>query len=153
MRSLATLIGATALALSVSACAAGGVKSALCTPVALQTVAIPELIYPVPGYSKVPNNAPTMVIALTGSPQLMQTITITPNGGGAVSLGPAGAAPKTMPKPYVTDPINGGTFYGVTMPMLQARTYYAVAYRYTSTAGLCGQSSTTSVTMGNFTTL
>lgn len=153
MRSLATLIGATALALSVTACGGGAFKNALCTNVGLQTGAIPEQIYPVPGYSKVPNDAPAMVVALTGAPQLMQTITLTPNGGGAISLGPPGAAPKAMPKPYVTNPINGGTFYGVTMPKLQAHTYYAVAYRYTSSVGLCGVSTTSSATMGNFTTL
>jgi hypothetical protein len=152
MRSLATLVGASALALSLSACG-GGLSHALCTTIGLRDVGVPELIYPVPGYGKVPDNAPAMVVALTGAPQLMQTITITPNGGGAISLGPPGAAPKVMPTPYVTNPINGGTLYGVTMPKLQAKTYYAVNYRYANTVGLCGTSSTSNVSMGNFTTL
>lgn len=148
MRSLATLLGASALVLSFAACGGGTLTNALCTTVPLSNVQLPQLVYPVPGYKKVPDDAPAMVVAYAGAPQLMQTVTID-----STSLGPAGAAPKVMPTPYVTNPITGGAFYGITLPKLNAHTHYAVAYRYTSSVGLCGQSGTTSAPMGEFTTL
>ena len=57
-----------------------------------------------------------------------------------------------MPKPYVHNPPNGGTLYGVTLPALLAHTKYSVNYTYTSSAGLCGQSTQSSVPMGIFIT-
>jgi hypothetical protein len=151
MRSLATLVGATALASLLSACG-GSISNALCAPVPLTNVAVPQMVYPVPGYSQVPDNAPAMVVAYTASPDLAQTITIKPAGGSVISLGPFGAAPKILPSPYVHHPSNGGTLYGVTMPQLQKNTTYSVGYKYATTAGLCGTSTTSTVSMGTFKT-
>jgi hypothetical protein len=155
MRSLATLVGASALASILTACSGGslGIGNALCTTVPLANVSIPEMVFPVPQYSKVPDNAMAMVVAYTADPTLAQTITIKPSNGSPIALGPFGAAPKQLPIPYVHHPSNGGTLYGVTLPKLQAHTTYSVGYRYAATAGLCGQSTTNTVPMGNFTTL
>jgi hypothetical protein len=150
MRSLRTLIVA-AFTIALAACS--GNNSPLCTTVPLQNIATPQLVYPVPGYKKVPDSAPAMVVAYTASPLLAQTITIKPDNQGAVSLGAFGAAPKPLPTPYVQHPTNGGTLYGVTMPKLEAHTHYTVAYKYVSSAGLCGQSTESSIPMGDFTTL
>jgi hypothetical protein len=149
MRSQSILAAAASL---LSLCACSGNSSPLCTTVPIQNVATPQMVYPVSGYGKVPDDATSMVVAYTAAPELAQTLTITPGGGAAIALGPLGAAPKTIPQPYVVHPSNGGTLYGVSLPKLQAHTHYSVAYRYTSSAGLCGQSTEASIPIGDFTT-
>jgi hypothetical protein len=149
MRSLSTLAVA---ALTAALVGCSGNNSPLCTTVPIQNVSTPQLVYPVSGYAKVPDSAPSMVVAYTAAPELAQTITITPAGGSAIALGPFGAAPKVMPQPFVEHPSNGGTLYGVSLPKLKAHTRYTVAYRYTSSAGLCGQSTEASIPMGTFAT-
>ncbi len=149
MRFLSTLAVA-ALAAALTGCS--GNNSPLCTTVPIQNVATPQMVYPVSGYNSVPDAAISMVVAYTAAPELAQTITITPRGGSPIALGPLGAAPKEIPQPFVANPPNGGTLYGVSFPKLKAHMRYAVAYRYTSSAGLCGQSSEASIPMGSFST-
>jgi hypothetical protein len=149
MRSFRTFAVAVST-LAIAGCS--GNNSPLCTTVPIQNVTTPQMVYPVPSFASVPAGAPAMVVAYTASPELAQTITITPSGGSPIALGPMGAAPKVMPSPYVHNPSGGGTFYGVTLPALKPHTHYTVAYRYTSSAGLCGQSTTASIPMGGFST-
>ena len=145
----AALVGAATLAASLAACSAN--NSPICTTVPLSNVAIPQLIYPVSGYDHVPVASPAMVVAYPASPDLAQTITLT-TGGTTLALGPMGAAPKVIPTPHAKVLPGQGALYGVTMPALKPKTHYGVAYRYATTAGLCGQSTTASVSMGGFTT-
>ncbi len=149
MRSYSSF-AAAALTLALAGCS--GNNSPLCTTVPVQNVTTPQMVYPVPDYASVPVNAGAMVVSYTAAPELAQQITIAPRGGAPIALGPMGAAPKVMPQPYVHNPAGGGTFYGVTLPKLQAHTHYTVAYRYTSSAGLCGQSTESSIPMGAFST-
>jgi hypothetical protein len=146
----AAFVGAATLAASLAACSAN--NNPICTTVPLKNVAIPQLIYPVSGYDHVPVSAPAMVVAYPADPALAQTITLTPPHSAPIALGPLGAAPKVIPTPHAQVLPGQGALYGVTMPALKAKTHYGVAYRYATTAGLCGQSTTASVSMGGFTT-
>ncbi len=151
MRLLAS-VAVAGLVVALAGCS-GGTSSPVCTTVPIPNTVIPEQVYPVPGYAKVPDDAPAMVVAYDAAPELAETITIKADGGSPVSLGAFGAAPKPMPTPFVQHPQNNGAFYGVTMPKLQAHTHYTVAYRFATQAGLCNQTNYTSQYMGSFTTL
>ena len=151
-RSVVAYLGASAIAVALSSCSVNA-ASDLCAPVGIKSIQVPQLIYPVPGYAQMPDNQPFIVVAYPGSPALAQTITITPSHGVAVSLGPMGAAPSSIPKPRAKVLPGQGVEYGVTLPLLAKHTVYTVNYRYASSANLCGQSNTTNILMGTFTTL
>ena len=146
------LVVMSALGTALASCSVNA-SSLFCNPVPLKTVSIPQLIYPVPGYAKVPDTATFIVVAYPAAPQLAQTITLTPHNGAAVSLGPLGAAPKQIPTPHAKVLPGQGAEYGVSLPQLQRKMAYTVAYRYATTANACGQSTTTSQLMGSFATL
>jgi len=150
--SLASLLGGSAVIVALASCSVNP-AAAVCNPVQLKSVAVPQLIYPVPGYTKVPDNAAFIVVAYPDAPSLAQTITIAPKAGSAESLGPLGAAPPQIPTPHAKVLAGQGAEYGVTLPKLTKQTTYTVSYRYANTANLCGQSTTTNTYMGSFTTL
>jgi hypothetical protein len=150
--SLASLLGGSAVIVALASCSVNP-AAAVCNSVPLKSVAIPQLIYPVPGYAKVPDNAAFIVVAYPDAPSLAQTITLSAKAGASQSLGPMGAAPPQIPTPHAKVLAGQGTEYGVTLPKLSAKTTYTVAYRYANSANLCGQSTTASTTMGSFTTL
>jgi hypothetical protein len=149
--SLISLICASALAATLASCSVNP-ASAFCGPLPIKNAAVPQLIYPVPGYAKVPATQPFIVVAYPAAPELAQTITITSAHGGTVALGPLGAAPKTIPTPHAKVLPGQGAEYGVTLPALTADTTYTVNYRFANTANACGQSTTTNDLMGTFTT-
>jgi hypothetical protein len=146
--SLVKLTGAAALVAALTSCSVS--PSSFCYGVPVQNGAIPQLIYPVPGYNKVPDNATFIVVAYPGDASLAQTITLSQKGGSTVALGPLGAAPKDIPKPHAQTLPGQGALFGVTLPALAPHTVYSVNYRYVNTATLCGQTTTTSVLMGVF---
>ena len=148
----AALFALSALAAALASCSVNA-SNLLCNPVPLKSVAIPQLIYPVPGYAKVPDNTTFIVVAYPAAPSLAQTITLTPHNGAAISLGPLGAAPKVIPTPHAKVLPGQGAEYGVSLPQLQPKMSYTVAYRYAVTANACGQSTTTTQLMGTFATL
>jgi len=144
-------IGAAVLATTLASCSVNP-SNIFCTPVGLKSVPIPQLIYPVPGYAHVPDNATFIVVAYPAAPQLAQTITLTPHTGATLSLGPLGAAPKEIPTPRAKVLPGQGPEYGVTLPQLRPKMSYTVAYRYAVTANACGQSTTVTQFMGSFAT-
>jgi hypothetical protein len=131
----------------------GVVNNAVCNTVPLKNTAIPVQVYPIPGYTTVPDNAAAMVVAYTGQSSLAGTITIQPAGGPSIALGPFGAAPKVMPTPFAQVQPGWGPLYGVTLPNLQSHTPYTVTYRFLTSVSLCGANSTNNVQIGSFTTI
>lgn len=151
MRSFLKIAGAaSALVASAASCAVN--PSSLCYAAPVSPGAVPQLIYPVPGYSKVPDNATFIVVAYPNAPSTAQTITLAENNGGTVALGPLGAAPSVIPKPHAAVLPGQGTEFGVTLPTLAPDTTYSINYRFTNTATVCGQTTSTSVLMGAFKT-
>jgi hypothetical protein len=151
MRSFLKRAGAgAALAASVASCSVN--PSSLCYAAPVSPGAVPQLIYPVPGYSKVPDGATFIVVAYPNAPPTAQTITLAENNGGTVALGPLGAAPNVIPTPHAAVLPGQGSEFGVTLPALAPHTTYSVNYRFTNTATVCGQTTSTSVLMGTFRT-
>ena len=154
MRSpLLTLVATSGLAATLASCSVNPMASFCSGSVQIKPNAIPQLVYPVPGYTKVPDNAAFIVVAYPASPALAQTITITPNGGAAYSLGPMGAVPPVVPKPHAKVLPGQGAEYAVTLPTLTPKTSYTVNYRVVTQATACAQTTTSTYYMGNFKTV
>jgi len=148
--SLVKLTGVACFAATLASCSVS--PSSVCFGVPVTQGAVPQLIYPTPGYNNVPDNATFIVVAYPANASLAQTITLSQKGGSTVALGPMGAAPPVIPKPHAQTLPGQGTLFGVTLPTLAAHSVYSVNYRYTNTATVCGQTTTTSVLMGVFRT-
>jgi hypothetical protein len=141
------------LAAALSGCSGQQLASEFCggpPPTNTWNPVVPQLLYPVPGWSKVPDNAPELVVAYNLSNGQPKTIVITPTGGALIPLGPLEAPPNPLPTPNAKEQKPGTTMWGVALPPLHAHTTYTVGYHFTNS--YCGRSETFTTSMGSFTT-
>ncbi len=140
------------ISLTLTACSAQDLASLYCggPPPTSNNPVVPQLLYPVPGVTAVPVNAPTMVVAYSLPPASAFPITVTPHGAAAIQLSGMKPPPKPLPQPIAKELVPGTPMYGVALPHLQAHTEYAVAYR--DTVSYCGRSFVNNYNMGSFTT-
>lgn len=111
---------------------------------------VPQLLYPVPGITNVPDNARTMVVAYSLSPASAAPIVLTPKGGHAIQLGGMRSPPNPLPTPIATELVRGTPRYGVALPALTPSTTYTASYQNTSS--YCGRSAVNAYKMGSFKT-
>lgn len=111
---------------------------------------VPQLLYPIPGITNVPDHAPTMVVAYSLPPASASPIILSPNGGQAVQLGGMRKPPNPLPTPIAKEVVPMTPMYGVALPALKARTTYGVSYQIAGS--YCGHSYVNNYNMGSFKT-
>ncbi|MEO9096860.1 MAG: hypothetical protein ABI346_01640 [Candidatus Baltobacteraceae bacterium] len=146
------LVSGALLSAALSGCSAAQVADSFCggPPPNFNPVA-PQELYPVPSWTKVPDNAPDLVVAYNPSNGPLKTIEITPQGGSADNLGGLLSPPNPLPTPIAQELKPGTPMWAVALPALEAHTTYSVGYTFTNT--YCGHSATFTDAMGTFTTI
>ena len=146
----------TALALfavaALSGCSAQQLASIYCgsPPPTSNNPVVPQLLYPVPSITGVPDNAQALVVAYALSPYTAFPVVITPRGGAHIQLPGFAAPPHPLPQPMAKEITPGAPLYGIALPSLQSHTAYSVAYR--DTVSYCGRTFVNYYNMGSFTT-
>jgi hypothetical protein len=123
--------------------ACGGTPSGCPTPLPGSQAAPlpPELFYPEPGATNVPDGNLTMVVAFATS------LTLTA-GAQLIALPSPGPAPSPLPSPMASPPFaNDALLQGVAVPALQSHTTYSV-HDQRGPAGVCNPPTD----LGSFTT-
>jgi hypothetical protein len=97
-----------------------------CPLAAAQAIpAPPDLLYPMPNATGVPNGNFTLVAGYgTFTPPPAQIVPA--NGGTTIAGGPWGPAPSPLPSPAATPRSSSETLYGSAIPALAAQTTYNV---------------------------
>ena len=145
------LIGAVVAVFAFSGCSAQSIESAFCGgPPSNFNPVPPQLLFPVPGWNAVPDNASALVVAYSASSGPLKTIEITPQNGAMIALGSLQPPPNPLPQPIAQELIPGTPMWSVALPPLQPHTGYSVGYHFTNT--YCGHSETFTTAMGVFTT-
>ncbi|HEY9179675.1 MAG TPA: hypothetical protein VIO32_03085 [Candidatus Baltobacteraceae bacterium] len=117
------------IALALAACGGTSSRSTQAPvpcPLAAGAYAIPappDLLYPMPGATGVPDGDFTLVVGYSSRPPQMQLVT----GSGvipALSSNAWGPAPSPMPSPAATPRSSSETLYGLAVPALSAQTTY-----------------------------
>ena len=146
------LAAAVIAMLALTGCSAQALVNAFCggglppssTPV------VPQLLFPVPGWNAVADNAPALVVAYSTSSGPLKTIVLVPQNGAMISLGKLLPPPNPLPQPIAQELVPGTPMWSVTLPHLLPHTGYAVGYHFT--VNYCGRSQTYTTPMGTFTT-
>lgn len=127
------MFGALAIpALALAACSGAGASTSpgpvpcpLAAGSALAIPAPPDLLYPMPGASGVPDGVFTMVAGYgTLAPPPAQLVPV--SGGTTVTGGAWGPPPSPIPSPAATPRSSTETLYGAPVPALAAHTAYDV---------------------------
>jgi len=125
------------IALALAACG-GGRGSATQAPVpcplaagAYAIPAPPDLLYPMPGATGVPDGNFTLVVGYSTTPPALQLVT---GSGGipAFSSNAWGPPPSPMPSPAATPRSSSEMLYGLAVPALAAHTTYTAQVTFGS---------------------
>ncbi len=149
-----TFVVAGALAAALTGCSGSQIENSVCggpPPTNLNPV-VPQLLYPVPGYAKVPNTVAQLVVAYNLSSGPVKQFVLTSQTGAVTTLGSLQAPPNPLPTPIANEVHPGTTQWGVAIPAtLNPHTTYTVGYHFTNS--YCGRSESFTTSMGTFTTL
>ena len=125
------------IALALAACGGASSPSSpspVPCPLAAGAYAIPappDLLYPIPGATGVPDGNFTLVVGYSTTPPALQLVT---GSGGIPTLSSNawGPAPSPLPSPAATPRSSSETLYGLSVPGLAAHTTYTAQVTFGS---------------------
>lgn len=91
----------------------------------------PELLYPMPNATGVPDGNFTLVVGYSTTPPTMQLVTAA-GGIPALSSNAWGPPPSPMPSPAATPRASSDTLHGLAVPALAAHTTYSAQVTFGS---------------------
>jgi hypothetical protein len=106
-------------AAALAACGDAGTGSTTCP--SYPTLGLPQLLYPIPGATGVPDSPQYLVVTNVG-PASGSLYLIPPNGGNNIAAQALGPVPSPAPSPAATAPANA-TVLAAAIPNLNTGTY------------------------------